>query len=148
VSVAALIVSLTALAFTIFWNISSRRIAGETERRTLFLRLHESLVAEDLARGRGVVFRLQSIDDARNLLASEGTEYHLANRALAMLDVLALFVERGYVDKDLVMGEWREQLALVHAKGAFFTEARAEAHGVLPWPHLRVLAAQAAALPR
>jgi hypothetical protein len=142
--VAALIVSVVALAFTVIWNVSTRRAETETERRLLFLRMHESLVAEDLARGRGIVFRLKSIEDARALLASEGPDYSLANRALAMLDVLALFVERGFLDRDLVVSEWQAQLARVHTHGTFLMQARGEAHGMTPWPHLRAFAAEVA----
>jgi hypothetical protein len=93
-----IVISCAAFVFSVFtWR--ERRAQ---DQRDLFLRIHERLVDVDLQRGRRVLFQMvQSIEDARALFQDRREDSDLANRALAMLDVAALYVERGYVDRDL-----------------------------------------------
>lgn len=72
----------------------------------------------DLQRGRRVLFQMvQSIEDAQALFQDRREDSDLANRALAMLDVAALYVERGYIDRDLFVS--RMGVHLCFDLGAF-----------------------------
>lgn len=64
-------------------------------------------------------------------------EYHLINRALATFDILAMYVERGYIDGDVVLEEWGHSLARAYQQAQTFIENRVANQTWKPWPHLR-----------
>lgn len=118
-SVAALLASLGALYFN--W----RKAKQDT-----FLGIHEKLIALDIQEGRRLLFqKISSPAAASQLLVDSPEEYQKVNRALAMYDVLGLYVKRKYVFKDWVMEEWGPNLAKARVPGRYFIEHRKE-HGV------------------
>jgi len=48
---------------------------------------------------------VKSLEDAQKLFQDRRTDSELVNRALAMLDIAALYVERGYIDRNLFLAE-------------------------------------------
>jgi hypothetical protein len=89
---------------------------------------------------------VQSIEDAQALFQDRREDSDLANRALAMLDVAALYVERGYIDRDLFVQEWGFAYASILENARYFIAERAS-RAVRPtvrsWPHFQLLASQA-----
>jgi hypothetical protein len=138
-----IVISCAAFAFSVFtW-----RERKAQDQRDLFLRIHERLVDVDLQRGRRVLFQMvQSIEDARALFQDRREDSDLANRALAMLDMAALYVERGYIDRDLFVQEWGFAYASILENARYFIAERAS-RAVRPtvrsWPHFQLLASQA-----
>jgi hypothetical protein len=64
-----------------------------------------------------------------------------------MLDVAALYVERGYIDKDLFLEEWGFTYASILGHAEYFIEERASRivrSAIRSWPHFRLLARQSA----
>src|SRR6185437_15728065 len=92
-----------AFAFSVFtWR--ERKVK---DQRDLFLRVHERLVDVDLQRGRRIIYQdVNSVQDVQHLMRERPGDYDTANRALAVLDIAALYVERGYLDEQLFMQEW------------------------------------------
>src|SRR5215468_10607191 len=103
ISAISLTISCAAFAFGIFtWNENKNR-----DRRDLRLQIHERLVAVDLQRGRRILYKkVNSIAGARSLYCDDPGEYDLAYRALSMLDLAALYAERGYIDAESFMEDW------------------------------------------
>lgn len=138
----AIIISCSAFAFSVFtWR--ERRAQ---DQRDLFLRIHERLIDADLQRGRRILFQMHSIEDAQTLFRDKPEDSNLANRALAMLDVAALYVERGYVDRSLFNQEWGFTYASILESARYFIAERASRGvrpGPQPWPHFQRLASQA-----
>lgn len=138
----SLIISCAAFTFGIFtWNENRNRA-----RRDLRLQIHERLVAVDLQRGRRILYnKVHSNADARSLFFDHPDEYDLANRALAMLDVAALYAERGYIDVDSFMGDWAFVYANISEHGRYFITERAERSRTTfqNWPHFRSFAERA-----
>lgn len=105
---AALTVSLWALTFN--WMKS---------KQDTFLSIHDKLIAVDLQEGRRLLFaKIKSPADADRLLAEDMESYQKINRALAMYDVLGLYVKRRYVFKSWVMEEWGSGLAKARTPGS------------------------------
>lgn len=60
-----------------------------------------------------------------------------------MFDLLGLYVSREYVDRDLVVAEWGEMLALSYdGHGDYFIEARESKLKWKPYPHYAKLAGE------
>lgn len=98
----ALIFSAAAFVFSVFaWRDRKRQ-----EKRDLFLQLHERGHDVELQRGRRILYRVCSVEDARDLFNQKPEDYDCANKALWMLDITALYAEQGYIDREIFMQEW------------------------------------------
>jgi hypothetical protein len=134
-----IVISCGAFAFSIFtWR--ERR---NQDQRDLFLKMHERLIDVDLQRGRRILAEnIHSVKDAEALLRGSPADYELANRALAMFDIFALYAERGYVDRKLVLEEWGYTLANTWACGQYLIAERLNRHRPntwSAWPHFQKL---------
>lgn len=142
----SLVISCAAFAFSLV-NWRERR---KQDQRDLFLKVHERLIDIDLQRGRRILYsEVTSPQAARSLLNNQPNDYDLVNRALSMMDVAALYVKRGYIDKALFMGEWAPVYARARANGLRFIAERTDRQGAgswTAWPHFQALAAEAASL--
>ena len=92
--------------------------------------------------GRRALSGIKSAADA------EQTEYRPDEmtqiyRALAMSDLLALYVENGWVDEATVTAEWGHSLARSIAPAEFFIEWRKQRFGSHDWEHFGRLARKA-----
>ena len=145
ISSIALSISLFAFIFSIFSWIERKR----QDRRDLFLEINERLVEIDLQRGRRIIYRdVHSAEDAEALFRERPEDYDLANRALAMLDVAALYEEQRYIDSKLFMREWGPVYARIRENSGYFIAqriARSAAPVYPAWPHFQSLARRAAA---
>jgi hypothetical protein len=146
VSSIALVISLAAFIFSVI----NRRERKLQDQRDLYLKIHERLVDIDLQRGRRIIYRdVHSAEDAEALFRERPEDYDLANRALAMLDVAALYEEQRYIDSKLFMREWGSVYARIHGNSGYFIAERI-ARSVEPvypaWPHFQSLARRAAEL--
>ena len=139
-----LTVALSSAAFV--FSLYAWRERRSVDQRDLFLRVHERLVDIDIQRGRRILAeKIGSPEDAHALYREHPDDYDLANRSLAMLDVAALYVERGYISKRLFMQEWALVYARVLEPAQHFISARAEKSMTSAlWPHFRALAREAA----
>ncbi|CAG6397442.1 hypothetical protein NMG29_24965 [Streptomyces cocklensis] len=162
-AVAALVVSgITAVAVLISCLVAYKayRFSADTRKRTerqtqnlnkrdLFLSLHERLSSVDQIRGRGILReRVNSPKSAEYLRRRYQEENRLASGAIAMLDILGLYVEEGFVEKDLVLQEWGPVLADLYPHGMDVIEDRQRSRGAgrrLWWPHFRRLGLEAIA---
>lgn len=115
-------------------------------RRSLFLALHEKLSSPEQIRGRRVLReRATGVLEAGALRSDSSTDdARLAFSALAMLDILALYVERKFVDKGLVLAEWDDVLKELLPHAEWISEERAGSKDVM-WPHFQRLAKDAVA---
>lgn len=115
------------------------------DQRDIFLRIHERLIDLDLQQGRRILARIHSSEDARDLLENRPGDYHLASRALAMLDVAGLYVEQGYVDKSLFIQEWGSVYSALHEGPMKLIAERAvrgPSYHTWSWPHFQALASE------
>jgi len=98
-TVIPIVISVAAFVFSMFtWR--DRKL---NDKRDLFLRMHERLIDLDLQQGRRILARINSPEEARDLIEDHPDDYELVSRTLSMLDVAALYVEQGYIDKSLFM---------------------------------------------
>lgn len=116
-------------------------------RRDLFLTLHEKLSTPEQVCGRNVLREFRSPEDVKRMRRKDPNRLGAAISALAMLDILGLYVERGYVSKDLVLSEWGWVLADLsrHADQVIEERRREGLVARRQWPHLRSLALDAIA---
>ncbi|NKG22392.1 hypothetical protein [Paeniglutamicibacter terrestris] len=110
----------------------------------MFLSIHNSLISLDIQNGRRLLFnKINSPEDPSELLSSDPRAYDQINRALAMYDVLGLYVKRKYVDKSWVMDEWGSGLAKARVPALLFMAHR-EAIGVpSKWKNFDALSLEA-----
>jgi hypothetical protein len=139
-AVLALIVSALALSLGIVNFMRSRRL----DKRDLFLRMHEALIAPDVVAGRRVLYTLTSKQQAAALVYQEDEE-SLVYRALAMFDVLAMYAENKWISEKTVLDEWGNSLSRSLAPAELFIEARYDTIQWHSWPHYKALAQKAKA---
>ncbi|MGW1669023.1 hypothetical protein [Streptomyces sp. NPDC002324] len=121
----------------------SEQDAENLNKRDLFLSLHEKLTAPEQLWGRRVIReQINTPEDAERLRQLDREDGHAAASAVAMLDILSLYVERGFVEKDLVLDEWGHALADLNGNAAIFVRDRTE-NGRAPWCHFQDFSAEA-----
>jgi len=129
------IVSLSTLLFT--------RRKG---KRDAFLSVHEKMITADLQEGRRLLFDVESPEAAEKLLENKREDYQKVNMAMAMYDVLCLYVERGYVRRDLVMETWGPGLANARIPGRHFIAHRTKLGIPSTWRNFNKVSLEAAIL--
>ncbi len=137
---AAIVISVAAFAINLINLIDRRR----QDRRDLFLKLHERLIDPDLQNGRRLLYqRVHNQADAGRLREDHPDDYQLVNRALAMFDVFSLYVEKGYVDRDVALEEWGHVIARAWSRAQHVIADRDQDQTWQVWPHLRAFAGEA-----
>lgn len=130
----SLLISLIAVIVSVSALYSSRR----QDRRNMFLKIHERMIDPDIHAGRRwLLERVNSESDAVVLRQENESAYFSINRSIAMLDVVALYVRKNYVAKELVAEEWGEVYRQCYVHARFYIAAR---HKELTfnsalWPH-------------
>lgn len=116
-------------------------------KKDSFLAIHEKLIALDIQEGRRLLFtKVNSPEDAKLLEEHDIEAYQKVNRALAMYDVLGLYVSRRYVDKSIVLEEWGQNLSKARWHGQHFMEHRRQKNAPSKWKHFDALSEEAEAL--
>lgn len=129
-----LVLSTAALAISAL----TYRDRRTSDRRDLFLKMHERLVDPDLQEGRRLLYeRVTSTSDAAQLRTDNKEEYQKINRALAMFDIFSMYVARGYIDRKVALEEWGHSLGRAYKQAGPFIEERASVQSWTPWPHFR-----------
>ena len=137
-NIAGLVVSLTALAISIY-SLQHNRFL---DRRNLSLKLHETLIAPEQQNGRRILFGLEG--DVTEL---SDQDYTLANRALASLDIVGLYCDKKYVDVDEFLDLWAATFVKLKYAAAPFVAHRNETRplGAPMWPYYTKLVDRAEA---
>jgi hypothetical protein len=138
-TVLAVIVSFAAFILGCVNFSRARRL----DKRDLFLRMHESLLDPSIVDGRRALYDIKTIGDATRLSLDADTTTSVY-RALAMFDVLALYVENGWIAESTVLEEWGNSLRRSVEPSRLFIEARYATIQWHSWPHFRELAEKAA----
>ncbi|WP_431773594.1 hypothetical protein [Streptomyces cucumeris] len=128
--------------FAVGVSFKALRVSQRQQRRDLFLALHEKLSREDQQSGRTVLReRIHSVEDAKDIRAHDAEGHRQAASALAMLDILGLYAEKGFVDKRLVLEEWGRVLVELDYNIRYALRERKQQTQTewLPWPHLQRL---------
>ncbi|WP_437055836.1 hypothetical protein [Streptomyces sp. enrichment culture] len=152
-AIVALVVSLaSALGAIGSWIVAQRAFRfsenarQETEKlnkRDLFLALHEKLCTPDQLWGRRVIReKINNLADAKQLRESGHADGQAAAGAVAMLDMLSLYVEKGFIERDLVLEEWGHVLADLDDNAAIFVKDRTM-NNRRPWVHFQDFSADA-----
>ncbi|PWN03754.1 hypothetical protein DJ010_06685 [Nocardioides silvaticus] len=119
------------------------RQRSEQDRRDLFLTMHERLIASDVQRGRRLLHEVGSEHEAALLRTNDPERYQEVNRAIAMLDVFAMYIQRGYINRETALEEWGHAFARAYEKATFVIDDRAANQTWVPWPHLRAFGPEA-----
>lgn len=137
-AILAAVLSVAAFAF----SLTTFFLQWRKDRRDLFLTIHQALIAPELQEGRRKLHALGTQQIA-TVHVDDPDGYQQINRALAMFDIFAMYVERRYISEDLALKEWGHSLSLTWEKAEPFIEARRVHSGYRPWPSLRVLGRKA-----
>ncbi|MEU0787496.1 hypothetical protein ABZ341_38895 [Streptomyces sp. NPDC006173] len=137
--------SMLSAAAAVLYAVAISRDRRRQERRNLFLSLNEKLMHPDLQRGRALLRELiGGTRDADILFARQKDAHWVISQAVAMFDLLGLYVDRDYIDEDLVMAEWGRTLTRAyHGHGDYFIESRRSHLGWSPYPHFASLSEKA-----
>lgn len=127
-----------AVLISVFALWRSRRL----DKRDLFLRMHEALIDPEVVAGRRVLYTLDSREQAA-ALASQEEKQTQVYRALAMFDLLGLYVENNWISEKTVLEEWSNSLNRSIKHADHFINARYETVQWHSWPHYRKLAEKA-----
>ncbi len=125
------IVAFAALAVSIGTWFHGRR----EKQRDLFLSLHERLTHPDLLSGRQILWdEIRGSGNVHDLL-QRPHDYRQVVSAIAMFDILGLYVAKRYVSKEAVLQEWGSTFARTYLHGVHVLDAREPKFGWRPWPH-------------
>lgn len=144
VAIGSLIVAIRAHVLSGRAQQQTQVQAQQLNKRDLFLALHEKLSAPEQMRGRRVLReQVNSVNDAAELRQANRGDGRAAAGALAMLDILGLYIEKGFVEDNLVLEEWGYVLAELQPHAAHLISERTRNRHRPPWPHYRRLAGRA-----
>lgn len=133
-------VAVAAALYSWKTHMESRR----TDRRDLFLKLHESLLAPELVKARRELYAISSEDDVRRLHESEEASLARIYRLLAMYDLFALYGKEKWVDKETILRQWGHSLAHSYRPAELVRNHRADEYNRPSWPSFAELAREAA----
>jgi hypothetical protein len=131
-----------SLAAVVLGVVNFRR-ARKLDKRDLFLRMHETMIQPDAVAGRRALYKITSPKDAETSCMNDVTSSQIY-RALALFDVLALYVESGWIDEGTVLKEWSNSLARSQEPARLWIAARYKGVHWHSWPHYQSLAKMAA----
>jgi hypothetical protein len=132
-----IVISVAALALSLSVFLHGRW----RDKRDLLLRIHEHLVSTDQQRGRHLLYVMKETQVGVEGLSDD--DYALINNALAALNVLGIYYQRRYVRRKDVLELWGLPVLRVLDAGKEFAIHRDAEHGMLSWPQLRALEADA-----
>ncbi|WP_319325272.1 hypothetical protein [Streptomyces europaeiscabiei] len=137
--------SLLVAASAYWFSRYSWKRRKEQNRRDLFLELHAKLSSKEQMQGRRILReRVKSVGDAEEL-RDRPEDASQVYSALAMLDILGLYVDEDFVDGPLVLAEWGHVVVELHSHAQYvLTERRANGGSFRSqWPHYQTLAGRA-----
>lgn len=107
--------------------------------RDAFLAIHEKMFDLDIQEGRGILYNeIKNLDDVKKLKKNDYEGFRKVNRAIAMWDVLAMYVSHGYLPKQMVLEEWGRNMAKYRKRVLLFGEGRGK-----HWEHYESLSEEA-----
>lgn len=95
-----------------------------------------------MQRGRRIAAQLSQVADVDKL---SQVEQDLAGRAIGLIDILGLYIDKGYVDRELPLTEWAYSLDPMRPGIERYRKWRLRLHGFEPWPHASRLLCDASA---
>jgi hypothetical protein len=132
---ATVYVTTLALLVSIAAFVHNRRKA----MRDTFLAIHERMFDLDIQEGRSILRnKIRNLEDVKKLRKQDYEGFQKVNRSIAMWDVLAMYVSRGYLPKKMVLEEWGRNLAKYRERVIIFGQAR-DKH----WEHYEQLSEEA-----
>lgn len=137
IAVISSVVSVVAISFSLFVFFDSRR----KDRRDLFLKMHETLISDDLQRCRYILFHKATDKDSVDQL-TDG-EWRDIDRVLAAFSVLGLYVANGYVREHDVMDLWALNICRSWKAAQPFIESRERLQAYRPYKYFTLLADRA-----
>lgn len=137
----SLAIALLALGVNAWTFLDRRRV----DRRDLFLKLHEAMLDPSLQRGRMILYRRCGSEKAVAEMAEQDVDsFLLANRALAMFDLMARYVHTGHLSRSDAMEEWAYSTSNLYGKSRYFLAFRSAEAGRQAWPNFVAFAEAAA----
>jgi hypothetical protein len=128
---------ITTLA--LFVSVAAFAHTRSKATKDAFLAIHEKMFDLEIQEGRGILYsKIKSLDDVEKLKKYDRESFRKVNRAIAMWDVLAMYVSRGYLPKQMVLEEWGRNLAKYRGRVLLFGEARNK-----HWEHYEALSKEA-----
>lgn len=143
VSLALSLVAIGLTVLTIWLAVLRDTRITESEKAATFLLLQRALIEPDQAKGRDVLYTVQSEEVFARMRGNDADSddrkrWEMAGRALANLDVLALHAKMGRVDKELVIDQWTVALQRIRPGYDAYLKTRVD-DGDRVWPNLRWL---------
>ncbi|MFK0040773.1 hypothetical protein ACIQTW_13140 [Paenarthrobacter sp. NPDC090517] len=113
-------------------------------KQEAFLDIHDKLIELGVQEGRRLLYtKIKGPNDPARLSEESPEEFDKINRALAMFDVLGLYVRRRYVFRSWVMNEWGANLAGAWPQAQHFIAHREKQVGREAWPNYKRLSLEA-----
>jgi hypothetical protein len=137
VDVAPIVLSSIAVGFSIFVFINGLR----RYKRDLFLRIHEIMIGEDQYRGRQLL--LSRTFDEISIEQLSLSERANISRVIATYDTLGLYLRRGYLIEDDVLGMWGDPAYRAWRAAQPFVARRRKLSGLPAYPYFDYIARRA-----
>jgi hypothetical protein len=124
------LLGVVAIALTTYTIVQTRR----QRRLDAFTSMHDLLITEESQRGRRMVY---AAADSGSWPDRHSREWDQMNRALAMLDTMAMYIDKKIVDRELAMDTWGHAFRRIREPAEQFMSLRADDY--LMWPFMRAM---------
>jgi hypothetical protein len=127
---------LTAFIGLIAIGLTWYTIGQTRKQRQLdaFTRMHDLLTTEDSQRGRRILY---AAADSGSWPKRDSPDWDAINRALSMLETLAMYRDKKIVDPKLAMESWYHAFRRIRGPAEQFMNIRADDYPI--WPYLRAM---------
>jgi hypothetical protein len=122
------LIGVGAIGLTTYTIVQTRR----QRRLDAFTSMHNLLITEESQRGRRMVYAAAS---SGSWPKRDSPEWDAMNRALAMLETLAMYRDKKIVDPKLAMESWYHAFRRIRGPAEQFMSIRADDYPI--WPYLR-----------
>jgi hypothetical protein len=124
------LIGVVAIALTTYTIVQTRK----QRRLDAFTSVHNLLITEESQRGRRMVY---AAADSGSWPDRNSPEWDEMNRALAMLETLAMYIDKKIVDRDLAMESWCQAFRRSRGPAEQFMNLRGDDYVI--WPYLRAM---------
>jgi len=124
------LIGVGAIGLTTYTIVQTRR----QRRLDAFTSMHSLLIAEESQRGRRMVYAAAS---SGSWPERNSSEWDAMNRALALLETLAMYRDKKIVDRTLAMESWYHAFRRIRGPAEQFINIRADDYPI--WPYLRAM---------
>lgn len=117
-----------AAILALILSLAAFSIAKRSERRQLFIHLHELLTDPESQAGRRLLYEVETNEDLDRLRGGRGDDIDLVNRAVGLFNTLGMYARHRYLPRRMAKRQWASTMKRAWPKIELYLNWRRKGH--------------------